>query len=48
MDRTVLTDVCTINGDRDSDRGSQHGLEGEVVDDVDGRDAVPTFERVGQ
>ena len=45
IDRTVFTDVCTISGERSCDRGQQHALEGEVVEDVDRRDAVALLQR---
>ena len=45
IDRTVFTEVCTISGERSCDGGQQHALEGEVVQDVDRRNAVTLFQR---
>ena len=45
IDLTVLTEVCTINGDALLDGGREHPLEGEVVEDVDRRDAVALLQR---
>ncbi len=48
MDCTVLTDVCTMRGASACGRGGEHRLQGQVVDDVDGRDAIAAVEGVLQ